>query len=379
MKRCRVEARANWRARVEEQGFLFHSVSVPESPCQPYWAEGVYYAFSPDEIDTLEGATTELHALCLDAAEHVIRTGRYAELGVPELAIPWVERSWEEDSPSLYGRMDLAFGPDSVPKLLEYNADTPTSLLEGAVIQWTWLTDCFPGLDQFNAVHERLIATWRELAPYLDGDTVHFGCVENLEDEMTIGYLRDTASQAGLRSVSMVMEDIGWDEPRGAFVDLEDRTIRNLFKLYPWEGLLEDDFGSLIAEVPTLRFIEPAWKMVLSTKGILPILWELFPGHPNLLPASREPLAGGWVRKPLHGREGSNVTVDAPGVSVETRGPYDSEGFVYQAYADLGEHDGMRPVIGSWIIGDRPAGIGIRETPGYVTDNTACFVPHVVE
>jgi glutathionylspermidine synthase len=253
------------------------------------------YVFSPAEIETLQVATAELHAMCLDAAECVIDDRRYTEIGVPELAIPWIERSWQEDPPSIYGRMDLAFGPDGLPKLLEYNADTPTSLLEGAVIQWTWLTDRFPESDQFNTVHERLIERWRELVPRLDGDVVHFGYVENVEDEMTIGYLRDTAAQAGLRSVGILMEDIGWDERGGTFVDLEDQTIRNLFKLYPWEGLLEDDFGPLIARVPTLRWIEPAWRIVLSTKGILPILWELFPEHPNLLPASREPLAGGWV------------------------------------------------------------------------------------
>jgi hypothetical protein len=43
-----------------------------------------------------------------------------------------------------------------------------------------------------------------------------------------------------------------------------------------------------------------------------------------------------------------------------------------------GGFDGMRPVIGSWLIGDCAAGIGIRETAGYVTGNTARFVPHVV-
>src|ERR1044071_9122066 len=114
--------------------------------------------------------------------------------------------------------------------------------------------------------------------------------------------------------------------------------------------------------------------MPLSRRGFLPILWQLYPGHPNLLAASREPLAGGWVRKPIHGREGNNVTIAAPGIAVETSGPYDTVGFVYQAYADLGDHDGMRPVVGSWVIGGTPAGIGIRETAGYVTNNTACFV-----
>jgi glutathionylspermidine synthase len=376
MKRCTIAPRASWRARVEEQGLLFHSVMPENAPTTEYWGEGVYYEFTPAEVAAIERATDELHAMCLAAAEHVIAKRRYAELGVPEAAIAMIERAWEAEPPSVYGRMDLAFGPDGVPKLLEYNADTPTSLLEGAVIQWTWLTDCFPSADQFNSIHERLIETWRDVAPYFDGDVAHFGCVDDLEDEMTVGYLRDTATQAGLTTVGIQMEDIGWDGTR--FIDLEKRAIRNMFKLYPWEAMWTDEFAPMLVRDPDLRWVEPVWKMLLSTKGILPILWELYPGHPNLLEASREPLAGAWVRKPIHGREGNNVTIAAPGVSVETGGPYDSVGYVYQAYADLGEHAGMRPVIGSWVIGGAPAGIGIRETAGYVTNNTACFVPHMI-
>jgi glutathionylspermidine synthase len=90
------------------------------------------------------------------------------------------------------------------------------------------------------------------------------------------------------------------------------------------------------------------------------------------------PLPGAWVRKPRLGREGSNVTILAPGVDVATAGPYTGAGYVFQAYSDLGDHDGMRPVLGSWVIGGEPCGLGIRETAGYVTSNTARFVPHLI-
>ncbi len=265
-------------------------------------------------------------------------------------------------------------------RALEYNADTPTSLLEGAVIQWTWLTDCFPALDQFNSIHDRLIAAWKELAPYV-GDTMHFGCVEDVEDAMTIAYLRDTAEQAGIKTVGLQMEELGWDARRASLVDTEARPIRSLFKLYPWEGLVVDQWAKLLPSITT-QWLEPAWKMVLSNKAILPILWELFPDHPNLLPAARElgklPDPTRYVRKPMLGREGNNVTVVAPGVDIGTAGPSGSEGHVFQQYASLGEHDGMRPVIGSWVIAGEAAGLGIRETSGYVTNNTARFVPHVI-
>ena len=380
MKRHQIAVRNDWQARVEDQGLLFHTDDEAEQPAVSYWAEGTYYSLSSDEVATIERATNELHEMCLAAAQHVIDTKRYAELGVPDLAVPLIEDSWDDEPPSIYGRMDLALGPGGVPKLLEYNADTPTSLLEGAVIQWTWLTDLFPHHDQFNSIHDRLIATWGEMHEYLDSVIAHFGWVEDLEDEMTVGYLRDTAEQAGLSTIGIAIEEIGWRETDARFVDLAERPIRTMFKLYPWEGMFSDEFAPLLARDRGLQWIEPAWKMLLSTKGILPILWELFPGHPNLLPAARSPetFANAWVKKPLHGREGSNVTIVAPGVSVATQGPYVSEAFVYQAYADLGEHDGMRPVIGSWLVGGESAGIGIRETDGYVTSNTARFVPHLI-
>jgi glutathionylspermidine synthase len=373
MRRQALAARTDWRARIERQGLVFHTTRETGV----YWGEGACYEFTAAEIDAIEAATRELHARCLDAVAHVIEHRRFHELGLSALAEQLVVQSWHAQPPSLYGRFDLAFG-DGVPKMLEYNADTPTSLIEAGVIQWTWLAECAPGADQWNQIHERLIATWRAHVPRL-GELVHFACVPDVEDEMTVGYLRDTAEQAGLRTAQLAMDKVGWNPLRGELVDLNGEPIRALFKLYPWEGLVIDALAAELPRLPTL-WLEPAWKMILSNKAILPILWELFPGHPNLLPASREGgLVGpAWVKKPLLGREGANVTVRAPGVDVATAGPYEPSGYVFQAYADLGCFDGMRPVLGAWVIGGEPAGMGIRETDGYVTSNTARFVPHVI-
>jgi glutathionylspermidine synthase len=208
---------------------------------------------------------------------------------------------------------------------------------------------------------------------------VHFGHVADtyLEDEITIAYLRDTAEQAGLRTVGHELDEFGWDTRSSELVDGELAPVRSLFKLYPWEGLLLDELAPVLPGA-RVRWLEPAWKMILSNKAILPILWELFPGHPNLLAASRDPLPEPWVRKPLFGREGNNVTVSAPGAEVTTPGPYVDRGYIYQTYAELGSHDGLRPVVGGWIVGDDYAGLGIRETETYVTNDEARFVPHVI-
>ncbi|HEY1557268.1 MAG TPA: glutathionylspermidine synthase family protein, partial [Kofleriaceae bacterium] len=131
MRRCAIAPRADWRSRVERSGLVFHTAAETGV----YWGEGTYYELTAAEADAIEAATRELHARCVDAVRHVIEHRRYAELGLSALAIELVEHSWRAQPPSLYGRFDLALG-DGVPKMLEYNADTPTSLLEAGVIQW---------------------------------------------------------------------------------------------------------------------------------------------------------------------------------------------------------------------------------------------------
>src|SRR5439155_642151 len=296
---------------------------------------------------------------CLDAVEHVVTKRRYAELAIPDAAVPLIETSWNDDHPSIYGRFDLCYRTGEPPKLFEFNADTPTMLLEAAVVQWKWKEEVFPAADQFNSIHEKLIAKWQSLQDLLR-EPIHFAHTENVEDLMTVTYLRDTAEQAGYQTIGLHVGDIGWHHIRG-FTDLDERPILNLFKLYPWEWLLREAFASHLS--PGLPYwIEPPWRMILSNKSILPILWELFPNHPNLLPAFREP-AGlrEWVKKPRFGREGQNVEVRTATGGEEQPGEYGDEGFVYQQYFALPVYDGRRAVVGSWVV-DQESARGIKDT-----------------
>ena len=272
-------------------------------------------------------------------------------------------------------------------KLLEYNADTPTSIFEAAVFQWTWLEQAIERritpwrADQFNSIHERLIEAWKKLGK---GRPLHLtGTVENAEDAGTLAYLEDTATQAGLATTLIDIEDIGWRDD-GNFVDLDNRAIAFAFKLYPWEWMFHDAFGARLASTPT-RWIEPPWKAILSNKGILPLLWEMFPHHPNLLPAYFEddpaaaPLGASFVRKPLYSREGANVALVSGGVTLaEQQGPYGAEGFVRQAFASLPNFSDQYPVLGSWLVDHTPCGLSIREDENPITGNTSRFLPHAI-
>ncbi len=376
MNRISTTPRNNWQSAVEQLGFGFHTGNVP------YWDESAYYSFAMDEILLIEKATVELWDVCLGAVQHVMDNNLYHKFGINEALIPYIEKSWAEDHPSIYGRFDLCYKNGQV-KMLEFNADTPTSLYEAGIVQWFWLQDFDKSKDQFNSIHEKLIVYWKYLTQYLQAGTVHFTCLkETLEDLTNAEYIRDCAIQGGLDTKLVFIDDIGWDDEIKIFRDLEDKPIRNIFKLYPWEWLLTDDFGKHILEDTNKTFwIEPAWRMLLSNKAILPILWELYPESPYLLPAYfEEGKLLNYVKKPILSREGANVDLIMNNVSLHrTTGQYGKEGYIYQELFTLPQFDGNYPVIGSWIIGQEAAGIGIREAKTLITDNVSRFIPHIIE
>ncbi len=369
MQRFIVKPRANWQKTVETQGFIFHSVEGE------YWDESACYAFEESEIDQIESATNDLHGMCLEAVEHVISSNKLSDFAIPAAFHPAIIKSWENKETSIYGRFDLAVTESGEIKMLEYNADTPTSLLEASVIQWYWLQDFNKDLDQFNSIHEKLLASFQQMRTK-GMESLHFSCVaESDEDYMTTAYLLDCATQSGLRTQLLDMGEIGWDKHR--FLDTSDQPIPNMFKLYPWEFMFEEEFGQHILQANT-RWIEPMWKSILSNKMILKVLWDLFPKHPNLLRCTdHEGDMKSYVKKPLLSREGANITIVERGdVAAATKGEYGIEGFIYQEYIPLPEFGGRRPVVGSWVIQGESAGIGIRETKTLVHDNFSSFVPH---
>jgi glutathionylspermidine synthase len=400
MQRHTITPRKDWQTKVETAGLTFHS---PEAMApRTYWDESACYEFTAAEVDMLEAAANKMQEMCLAAAQHVINHKRYAELEIPAGAIPLIEWAWNAEPPALYGRFDFLYNGTAPPKLLEYNADTPTSLLEAAVVQWYWLEEVGPTLpcaphflpfntakaDQFNSIHERLIAKWKDVAPYLNVP-VYFAGTAEPEDVLTLAYLRDTAQQAGLSTEHIGMLEIGWNSDRKAFVDLRENRIDSIFKLYPWETMMAEQFAAnALATYRDMHWMEPIWKMLLSNKGILPVLWELYPQHLNLLPAyfdSGSVAASrglrDYVRKPLHSREGSNITLVRGNATVATTdGPYDGARIVQTLGPDAvfnDEHGQPRyPVLGLWMIDQECGGMGIRESAGPITDNLSSFIPH---
>jgi glutathionylspermidine synthase len=379
MIRRECKPRANFPDIVRNQGLVYHT----NADGSPYWNEEAHYVLSSGEITALYDCAKELHQMFLAAAGHILkRQDGLAELEIPAALHEIIRRSWNEDQWEFYGRFDLTFNRQGTPKLIEYNADTPTGLLEASIIQWYWKNDCHPRNDQFNSIHEALVNRWKELIDHrqIARELTHFTSVAKPnEDRMTIGYLARTAEEAAIPSTYLPIGRIGWDIKRSGFVDEQMRTIRQLFKLYPWEWLASETFAPHLS---TTRWIalEPPWKAILASKKLLLTLQQLYPNHPYLLPVSDEPLRANYISKPVFGREGSNVALYQNGVEIDKRaGTRTSQSAVFQEYCPLVQaKPGLFAQCGVWMAGPEPVGLGIREDHRPILGNTSQFIPHLI-
>jgi glutathionylspermidine synthase len=388
MQRKRMMERPGWREYAESVGFDYHTIDG-----EPYWDESAYYQFSWRQIeDQLEPATEALHEMAMSLVPEILASEeKLTQLAIPASHWDYLASSWQRQDPHLYGRMDLAYDGHNSPKLLELNYDTPTSIFESGFFQWMWLEQQIEArflpqqADQFNSLQEKLIQAFGEL---LLPEPFYFSSVEaSLEDHGNVSYLLDCAAQAGLVTQYLALEQLA--ENNGQLVDADGASVQGMFKLYPWEFMLQEEFAPVLLTTRT-QFLEPPWKLLLSNKGILPLLWQTFPDHPNLLPSYFEAnnpaaLPAGWVRKPLYSREGANVELrDLAGDLLVAEGPYSNGGYVRQEFYPLPQfRDQQRgadcyALIGSWVVGDSAAGIGLREDSSLITKNSSRFLPHII-
>ncbi|MBJ9975222.1 glutathionylspermidine synthase family protein [Pseudomonas sp. S75] len=383
MRRLELAERPDWRATAEREGFAFHTFEG-----ERYWDERGCYVFSEAQVlRDLQAPAQALHALCLDAVARIVESeALMTRLAIPPTFFDLIRQSWHAREPHLYGRFDFSYDGEGPAKLIEANYDTPTSLYEAAAFQLIWLEEQIqrgvlaPHTTQFNSIAEELV---RAFGAFDRRDRFHFSAIAgSVEDRGTTDFLRRMAAHAGLRTGHIDLQDIGLDS-QGRFVDLAGEPIVRLFKLHAWEHIFQEPFGLAIQASGT-QFVEPAWKALVSNKGLLPLLWEWHPGHPNLLPAHRDehPEAAvpkGWVRKPYFSREGANVDIlTYDGQRVFEDGPYDDAPYILQRFAPLPRFGDSYTLVGAWVIGDQACGIGIREDDSLITKDSARFVPHIV-
>lgn len=386
MRRIPCPERPHWKGKAKEFGFNFHTLYG-----EPYWKESAYYQFTLRQIEEdLETPTEEIHQMCLAVVEKVVADEQLLKrFCIPEDHWGLVRESWQRKDKSLYSRLDLAYSGNGPAKLFENNADTPTSLYETGFWQWLWLEDQIASgvlpasSDQFNLLQEKLVARFQTLKQDMPGTLLHLSCCEGSEEDRgTVQYLEDCAREAGINTEFVFIEDIGLGE-NGHFTDTNDQSIEWIFKLYPWEFMLREDYGKAVHGSKT-QWLEPPWKAIISNKAILPLLWQMFPQHPNLLPAffdddPKASFSGRYIKKPIFAREGANVSLMENGHALETsNGPYGEEGYILQGYEPLPTFGEQFALVGSWLVNDEAAGISIREDTHFITQNLSAYLPHII-
>ena len=393
MLRIPINERPNWRNKAQEFGFKFHTMYD-----QAYWDESAYYQFSLEQIEQdLEEPTEELHQMCLEVVDKVVKDEQLLNrFCIPEDFWQAIANSWYQKDPSLYSRLDFSYHGVGPAKLYENNADTPTSLYESGFWQWLWLEEQVDAgklakqADQFNSLQEKLVHRLAAIAKHYDITHMHFSCCKDTdEDRGTVQYLQDCAKESGLLNDFVFIEDIGLSDC-GNFSDLNNHKIQTIFKLYPWEFMQREEFGQAILNTH-VNWIEPIWKSVLSNKALMPMLWKMFPNHPNLLAAYFEDELSNakeskLVRKPIFSREGANVSIIEQGKTLlAAEGPYGQEGYIYQEHYPLPKFDATNEknnanhtLIGSWLVDDKAAGISVREDYSPITQDMSRYLPHII-
>jgi len=335
---------------LEGIGFYWHT--DPDST--PYVASEIVEITS-DEADAYYEASNELYEMFVEAGEYVIENELFHEIGIPFNLIDAVKMSWDNDVHwHLYGRFDFAGGVDGKPiKLIEFNADTPTSLFETSIIQWAMLKlNNMEESHQFNNLYEALGDNFKRLVMmeddvedfenHYDGWKILFSSVKgDAEEESTVKLLQTIAKEAGFVTEFAYMEDVEFSGRDGIFY--KDINYEYWFKLYPWEdiGIEESDLAMLLTQIMDNEkaiILNPAYTLMFQSKAFMKILWDLYPNHPLLLETDFEPLQGiAQVEKKIFGREGANTIIvdENEKVMAKTDGEYGEFASIFQEYVEL--------------------------------------------
>jgi len=377
---------------LESLGFVWHTDSDESS-----YISDELVVLSKKEAEAYYQATNTLYEMYIEAAEHVIENNLFHEIGIPFNLVDIIKESWENDVHwHLYGRFDLAGGLNDAPiKLLEFNADTPTALFETAIVQWAMLKQ--NGLEessQFNATYEALLDNFKRLVTLeedvstfeerYDGWKFLFTSIRgNSEEENTVRLLQHIATEAGFETTFAFMDDVEFDD-EGIYYQEESYEL--WFKLIPWEdiALEESDLSMILKNIIVNQkaiIFNPAYALLFQSKGLLKILWDLYPNHPLLLESSFEPLKRQkQVKKPVFGREGGNVSILDENASelYSVAGDYANHKMLYQAYTELVTDTYGDSYQAGVFYAYEACGLGFRKG-SKILDNGSKFVGHLVK
>jgi glutathionylspermidine synthase len=392
MKLQKIKALTN--EYLESIGFVWHTDEDNSS----YVADEIVQ-ISEDEANAYYEAANELYDMFCEAGDYVIENDLFHEINIPFNLVEVIKESWENDVHwHLYSRFDLAGGIDGKPiKLIEFNADTPTSLFETGIIQWAMLkANNMEDASQFNNLYEALkdnfkriitldteVDKFEEYYSKLNWKILFSSISSSSEDINTTKLLQHIATEAGFNTDFEYIENVQFSD-EGIFKG--DENFEFWFKLIPWEDIAidESELALLLTEIVKNKkaiIFNPAYTLMFQSKGFMKILWDLYPNHPLLLETSFSPLEGKkQVEKRCFGREGANTKIINPdgSIDVETKGEYEGHKAVYQEYVELPKDEKGNSYQAGVFYAYEGCGLGFRRGEK-ILNNMSKFVGHIIK
>lgn len=333
-------------------------------------------------------------------------------LGIPKEALSMAHVLIRPEMVTVIGRFDFVNTVEGL-KLLEFNSDTPTSVVEAFFVNARACS--FFGSESPNKgmeVHigeafKTILETYKELG-YATDSIVFSALGWHDEDRDTVNYL---LKQSGLAAKFAALEDLRISQDRlCALINDQLLPIDVWYRLHALEKLAaesdeQDQYptGAHVLDLVArgkLAIINPPSAFVAQSKALLSLIWNLHEAgefytssehlliEKYMLPTYMENQfldKSPYVTKPIFGREGGAVCLfEANGVMVERDkdDSYWDQPMIYQKRVEMEKiecntENGLyigRLLWGSFLVGGKASAISAR-VGERITSNLACYIP----
>lgn len=400
MKRVSVAPRDDYLSRASKSGVYNIERTLSNGEKNYTWDESSAYLIDREEVDYIIDSISPIISMSYEALDFLL-DGEWGTFGVSRPFFEYIRNTFDDQELDLFTRYDFAYMNNGELKLVGIEADSPRGLIETAQVQRTWLWDKFSSraeegkITQLNRIQELTNSTFRQLLKESSSNTLHIARGDSRgEDWITSAFLKGIARDAGWHAIDSRMKEIRWDVVNKLWVDGKNNEITNLYKHYPWDMMLRQKIAKdmIINSNQLERVLEPSWKMLFSSRVMLPALYELFPKSDVLSPAYMQyekHLGDSYVTSTLLPLTSRNEMALLSGRSFtswgETPKNFDNQRSltyrkleVPKRYKD--KHGGYRFIyVSAYTVAGQLAGIGMRETKMPLLGAHTTFRPHLVQ
>ena len=357
---------------------------------EDYFSEellGIYRS----EVEQLRRISDEAFYLFLRATDKIIKEGKLSELGIPLSFQKCIEYTWTNKTkhPFLYGRFDINGGLKSdYGRIIEFNADTCSTIPETLLWQPLQLEKLKGTPQSFNTLKYDITTTLSGLKHLLGKENPTFlgTSFGYIEDKENVNCIIDIAYEAGFKPLYSDLEKVIFSD-EGVFHQIgeEYEDVDVLFKMIPWDWMFNDEpelartLSDLIINEKVV-VLNPTYTAIWQNKKFLAYITRNFPN--NIVAETyldKEPSLYNYVKKPVYGRLGENISIEAMGNSeAQSKGDFGNQDMVYQKYYPLNiDSENYRYQIGMFYT-NRASAINLRAQESQIITDDCEFMSHFI-